>query len=74
MRAWLDQYLIDGWTQAHKFWSVRLCGVWAVISIAWMALPAFQFMLPPMGFAALTFVLAVLVVVGRYTHQPGLTI
>ncbi len=73
MSCWADAWFIPEWRIAHRLWSVRVAVLWAVISGAWVALPAFQGFLPPLEFAALCIAFSVAMVLARLTHQPGVT-
>lgn len=69
---WLIKHLDPDWRVAHKLWSVRIAVLWTVISGLYMALPAFQDLMPPFYFALLCVVGGLLILVGRLTNQPGL--
>lgn len=63
--------LIPDWKNAHKFFSVQVSIFWGIVSGAYVALPAFQGMLSPVGFGLLCVVMSVALVLARLTNQPG---
>ena len=62
---------IPDWKQAHKFYSIQISLIGGVLSGAWVAVPAFQYLLPPREFAILSILVSVLVVVSRILDQPS---
>lgn len=70
--SWLDRYLVPDWRLLHKFWSMRLAFLTAILGGLWVALPAFQNYLPPMDFAMICVIASVLIMLARVTHQKGL--
>jgi hypothetical protein len=63
---------IPDWKFAHKFWSIQISIVGAILSGAWVALPAFQYIVPPREFVLLSIAVSVAVVVARMIDQPNL--
>lgn len=63
--------LIPNWKKAHKFSSIQLGLLSAVFSGLWVALPAFQELLPPLKFAGLCIVVSLIACVLRLIHQPA---
>ena len=70
--AVLDKVATPDWRYLHKFWSVQLSMVWAVIGGLWIALPAFQSWLTPIPFACVCVAFSLLILLARATNQPGL--
>jgi hypothetical protein len=56
----------------RAIWSVRLAISWAVVSGAYMALPAFSGLVSPFAFAALCIGFSLAMLFARLTHQPGI--
>ena len=71
LKKTLDRYAVENWRSAHKFWSVWLAVVSSVIGGLWAALPAFQYILPPVKFALACIVVSVLALVVRLVRQRG---
>jgi hypothetical protein len=53
-------------------WSMRIAFGVALLSGAWVALPAFEAYLPPVYFALVCMGASVLLMIARLTHQKGL--
>ena len=70
--AVLDKVAAPDWRMSHKFWSVQLSMVWAVVGGLWVALPAFQSWLPPIHFALVCIAFSLAILFARLTNQPGL--
>lgn len=47
----LRMKLVPNWKHAHKFWSVQLALISSAVCGLWVAMPAFQYFLPPITFA-----------------------
>ena len=73
-KAWLDTHLVDKWAQLHKMWSVQIAVLSALLQGVWMALPAFQYSLPPMKFVALCMALSLIIALLRLVKQPALEV
>lgn len=75
MKQWLagklDAWAVPEWRRAHKLWSVRVAVFWAVLSGAYVALPAFMGAMPPWVFALLCVGMSVALVLARLAKQPG---
>jgi len=67
-RNWLDPDA-KYW---HRMWSTRLALLDAIFSGLWLALPAFQYLLPPVHFAVACVIMAILVFIGRIIDQPSI--
>ena len=63
---------IPDWKFAHKFWSIQISIVGAILSGAWVAVPAFQYLLPPREFVCFSIAVSVAVVLARMIDQPNL--
>jgi hypothetical protein len=74
IKVWFDTHLVDKWSQLHKMWSVQIAVLSAILQGVWMALPAFQYSLPPMRFVALCMALSVVIAVLRLVKQPALEV
>ena len=61
--------LVPDWKKAHKFWSVQFALLGAVASGLWVAVPAFQWLLPPTYFALACVGAAVVAVGLRLLNQ-----
>lgn len=71
--AVLDKVAAPDWRIAHKMWSVQLSMLWGIMSGLWVALPAFQSWLPPVHYAVVCIIFAlVLLPLSRLVNQPGL--
>lgn len=62
------------WREWHKLWSMRLAILWMILSGAWIALPAFSSMLPPVPFALVCMGFSVAIGLARITNQPGVNL
>jgi uncharacterized membrane protein YbhN (UPF0104 family) len=69
----LDKALIPNWRLMHKLWTVRIAIFWAIICGLWVALPAFDHILPPLYFALLCIGFSLSMLFARITNQPGVT-
>ena len=76
IRAEIAQFLDDHadpvWRQFHRLRSVQVALFWAVVAGAWVALPAFQGMVPPGVFAGFCIAFSLAICFARLTKQPGL--
>jgi len=70
MLSFLDRYLVPEWRFAHYLWSLRLELVGMLLSGLWMALPAFQEMVPPIEFLGISMGLALVRGSMRLISQP----
>ena len=70
--AILDKVAAPDWRYAHKFWSVQLSMVWAIVGGLWIALPAFQTWLTPIPFACICVGFSLAILFARLTNQQGL--
>ena len=61
--------LVPDWKKAHKFWSVQFALLGAVASGLWVAVPAFQGILPPHYFAAACIGASVIAIGLRLVNQ-----
>lgn len=64
--------LVDNWRAGWRMASVQISVLIAVLSVLQAQLPSFQAFMPPKWFAAITALLAVLLVVVRLVYQPEL--
>jgi protein-S-isoprenylcysteine O-methyltransferase Ste14 len=62
--------LIDNWRKAHKFWSVRLAVIAALLGTVEQMLPYLGDFLPPQWFSILNIVVMLAAVVARLVAQP----
>lgn len=65
----MSGWLIPDWKKAPKFLSVQFALAGAVVSGLWVALPAFQGILPPAYFAASCVGCSVIAIVLRLINQ-----
>ena len=72
MRVWLRKRLVRDAHLCHQMWSFRIAVMWAIVSGLWIALPAFEFYLPPIAYAFTCIGFSLAILVARVTHQPGL--
>ena len=70
--AVLDKVAAPDWRLAHRFWSVQLSIVWAIVGGLWVSLPAFQSWLPPIHFALVCIAFSLAILFARLTNQVGL--
>lgn len=61
----------DWWNEAKRLWSIRIALLWGAVCGLYAAWPAFQDMLHPILFAAISMIIAMAIVAARLTHQPG---
>jgi len=62
---------IPDWKYAHKFFSVEISLIGAVLSGLWVAIPAFQLLIPPIPYVCFCICISVAVVVARMIDQPS---
>jgi len=74
VKAWFDTHLVDKWSQLHKMWSVQIAILSAILQGIWMALPAFQYYMPPMRFVAICMGLSLTITALRLVKQPALEV
>lgn len=67
----LDRYAVRNWRSAHKFGSLWLTLFMSALSGAWVALPAFQYVLPPLRFGLVCVGLGLLIGIMRLLRQSG---
>lgn len=72
LRKTLDRYAVSNWRQAHKFRSLWLALFTSALSGAWIALPAFQYVLPPIRFAEMCVLLGLIIGVVRLVRQSNI--
>lgn len=72
LRKTLDRYAVENWRSAHKFGSLWLSLFMSALSGAWVALPAFQYVLPPIRFGLACVALGLLIGIVRLIRQPGI--
>jgi hypothetical protein len=56
----------------HRLWSVRISLFGAALSGLWAAIPAFQYILPPVPFICLSIAVSLAVVGARLLDQPSI--
>lgn len=56
----------------HRLASVQVSIVGAALSGLWAAIPAFQYLLPPIPFACVCVIVSILVVIVRLIDQPSI--
>lgn len=67
----LDRYAVRNWRSAPKFGSLWLSLLLSALSGAWVALPAFQYVMPPVRFGLVCIGIGLLIGVVRLIRQPG---
>lgn len=70
--AILDKVATPDWRMLHRFWSVQLSVLWAIIGGLWVAIPAFQSWMHPVTFACVCVGFSLAILFARATNQPGL--
>jgi len=64
------------WDPDAKYWhrlaSVQISLVGALFSGLWAAIPAFQYLMPPLWFAVTCVTVSILVVIARLIDQPSI--
>ena len=68
----IDRHAVKNWRYAHKFWSVWLGIMSSIIGGLWAAIPAFQFVLPPVKFALTCVCISLAALVLRMVRQSNL--
>ncbi len=68
----MKDWLIEGWQDVLKFWSVRVALFWGCVSGLYLAWPAFAGAMSPVVYAAISIVMAAAIAVARVLNQPGL--
>lgn len=71
IRKTLDRYAVRNWRSAHRFWSIWLAVLSSIIGGLWVAIPAFQYVLPPVHFALLCVSISLAALVLRLVRQSG---
>ena len=66
---WLDKHADPEWRHAHRFWSVQISVVAALVSGIWTATPAFQSWFPPLYFGFFCMFMALLALAARLVDQ-----
>jgi hypothetical protein len=62
---------IPDWKYAHKFFSVEISIAGGILSGLWVAIPAFQYLIPPIPYVCFCIGVSVAVVVARMIDQPA---
>ena len=71
LKETMDRYAVPDWRNLHKLWSIQLGVLSAVVSGLWMAWPAFQYVVPPLAFAAGGIAMALAAMVLRLLKQSN---
>lgn len=71
MGSWFQYRLARDIRVIHKAWSFRFAVLTAALCGLWMAMPAFQGLLPPVQFAGVCMGLSVAICFARMTGQRG---
>ena len=72
LARFLDRHAVPEWRRAHHLWSVQIAVVWTCVQTAYACLPYFADLLGPLRLSLLSIAFAVLLLLARLTHQPGL--
>ena len=62
---------IPDWKYAHKFFSVEISIAGAILSGLWVAIPAVQYIIPPIPYVCFCMGVSVAAVVARMIDQPA---
>ena len=57
---------------AHRLWTVRIALAGAILDGLYIAVPAFQYYVPPWGFATICIGVSLSLFVARLTNQTGI--
>jgi hypothetical protein len=72
--AALDKVAAPDWRDAHKFWSIQLSVLWAILCGFYAVLPALQSWFSPFHMVLLSMGCALLIVAARLANQPSLPV